>query len=462
MRIDCRCTGVFQDQFPDDESKARLWNAANFSAKVGETLLLEGGDTPILLAGLGRQRNAATTTVRFAGAAVGRRLRHLSHVTCDLGTVNIPGMDSVSIHQAFAEGVHLGSYAFSKYKSEASTSTVWESAEASSGWDLGVDIARAVLVARDLVNEPANVLTPSQFALRCETLAAQSGLVMTVLQEHDLRERGFGGVVAVGKGSIERPLLIQLDQGLGDIDLCLVGKGVTFDSGGLSLKGPDAMIGMKHDMSGAATIVAAMSLLSRIAPKLRVTALLPMVENMPGPYSTRPGDVVTMRNGKTVEILNTDFEGRLILGDALAYASEMSPALIIDLASLTAAAINALGERTAALFSNDADLTTLVTDAASATGERVWQMPLPEYLNYQIESATADIKNFPGAATARSSTAALFLKDFVPDGLPWAHLDIAGPAWAEEEYELTTAGATGFGVRLLADIFSTLSTSLRQ
>jgi len=200
-----------------------------------------------------------------------------------------------------------------------------------------------------------------------------------------------------------------------------------------------------------------MSLLSRVAPNLHVTALLPMVENMPGPYSTRPGDVVTMRSGKSVEILNTDFEGRLILGDALAFASEKSPAAIIDLASLTYAAIHALGERTAAIFGNDTDLLSLLSEAAHTSGERVWHMPLPSYLHYQIESTTADIKNFPGVTTARSSTAALFLQEFVPDGQPWAHLDIAGPAWADDDYELTTVGGTGFGVRLLGEVFGTLS-----
>jgi leucyl aminopeptidase len=324
---------------------------------------------------------------------------------------------------------------------------------------LGRLIARAVLAARDLVNEPANVLTPSFFLDRCRTLASTSDLKVTVLEERELREGGFGGIVAVGKGSVEGPLLIRLDhEGAGGpVDLSLVGKGVTFDSGGLSLKGPDAMINMKSDMSGAATVMTAMTLLHRIAPRLHVTAFLPVVENMPGPHCTRPGDVITMRTGKTVEILNTDFEGRLILGDALAFASEESPAALVDLATLTAAAIHALGERTAALFGNNAELLAQLNDAASTSGERVWQMPLPSYMHSQIESEIADIKNFPGTATGRSSTAALFLQEFVPHGQPWGHVDIAGPAWADEEYELTSFGGTGFGVRLLVELFSSLS-----
>lgn len=458
MDSHCYCIGVFEDQYPLDEARARLWTAANFSAKLGETLLLEGATTPVLFAGLGTRTDATATTVRLAGAAAGRRLRHLDAAECDLGEVAILGLSSETIHQAAAEGVYLGSYAYRKLKSNPGTTTQWEPTKISNGWELGKYIAHAVMTARDLVNDPANVLTPSGFAERCKALASPSGLTVTVLEEPELREGGFGGILAVGKGSVERPLLIQLDNGqVGNIDLCLVGKGVTFDSGGLSLKGPDAMIGMKHDMSGAAAVVAAMSLLSRVAPNLHVTALLPMVENMPGPYSTRPGDVVTMRSGKSVEILNTDFEGRLILGDALALASEKSPAAIIDLASLTYAAIHALGERTAAIFCNDADLLSLLNEAALTSGERVWQMPLPSYLHHQIESTTADIKNFPGVASARSSTAALFLQEFVPDGQPWAHLDIAGPAWADEDYELTTVGGTGFGVRMLAEVFGALS-----
>jgi leucyl aminopeptidase len=458
MDSDCRCIGVFEDQYPLDEAKAKLWNAANFSGKLGETLLLEGAAAPVLLTGLGTRTDATAITVRLAGAAAGRRLRHLDAADCELGEVAIPSLSSETIRQAAAEGVYLGSYAYLKLKSNPRATTHWKPTKTSDGWELGDDVAHAVMTARDLVNDPANVLTPSGFAERCNALASMSDLAITVLEEKELQDGGFGGILAVGKGSVERPLLIQLDtKPEGKIELYLVGKGVTFDSGGLSLKGPDAMIGMKHDMSGAAAVAAAMSLLSRVAPNLRVTALLPMVENMPGPYSTRPGDVVTMRSGKTVEILNTDFEGRLILGDALAFASEASPAAIIDLASLTYAAIHALGERTAALFGNDADLLSLLNEAASTAGENVWQMPLPGYLHSQIESTIADIKNFPGATTARSSTAALFLQEFVPNGQPWAHLDIAGPAWAEKDYELTTAGGTGFGVRMLVEVFASLS-----
>jgi leucyl aminopeptidase len=455
MTYQCICEGIFEDEYPKDHFNSKLWSAAGFSAKLGEVLVMPGAEAPVLLVGLGLRRYASDASVRLAGAIAARHLLHLDEALCNLGEIRIPGIDQGSIRQAAAEGVHLGAYIFDSHKIRRRTMTKWYASEDSESWDLGVEIALAVLLARDLVNEPANFLTPSSFAARCRDVASTQNLGVSVLEESKLLEGGFGGILAVGNGSIERPLLVRIDHdgSGGRIDLCLIGKGVTFDSGGLSLKAPEAMIGMKHDMAGAATILAAMSLLNRIAPSLHVVALLPMVENMPGPYSTRPGDVVTMRSGKTVEILNSDFEGRLILGDALALAAEETPSAIVDVATLTAAAVSALGERTAALFGNNRELVTLVENAANSSGERAWHLPLPDHLDSQIESLVADIKNFPGSANARSATAAMFLRKFVPDDLPWAHLDIAGPAWANEEYELTSVGGTGFGVRLLVELF---------
>jgi leucyl aminopeptidase len=455
----CLCEGVFEDDFPKDNFNSKLWSAAGFSAKLGQVLLTPGAEVPVLLTGLGLRKNASTASVRLAGAVAARYLIHLDAALCNLGEIVIPGVDQESIRQAAAEGIHLGAYVFDSHKTHRRAMTKWDTSEGGASWDLGVEIAGAVLLARDLVNEPANFLTPSSFATRCKDIAVTRDLGVSVLEESDLLEGNFGGILAVGKGSVERPLLVRIDHlgSGGKIDLCLVGKGVTFDSGGLSLKEPNAMIGMKQDMAGAAAVLAAMSLLKRIAPNLHVVALLPMVENMPGPYSTRPGDVVTMRSGKTVEILNSDFEGRLILGDALALAAEHAPAVIVDVATLTAAAINALGERTAALFGNNCELITLLENAATRSGERAWHLPFPDHLDFQIESLVADIKNFPGSANARSATAAMFLQKFVPEDLPWAHLDIAGPAWANEEYELTTVGGTGFGVRLLVELFQSMS-----
>jgi leucyl aminopeptidase len=237
--------------------------------------------------------------------------------------------------------------------------------------------------------------------------------------------------------------------------LCLVGKGVTFDSGGLSAKNAAGLIGMQLDMAAVASIAYAMALLPTVAPSLNVRAYCPLVENMPGPYSTRPGDIVTARNGLTIEILDTDFEGRVILADGLAFAAEQHPRHLIDMATLTYGAPNSVGPRMSALFGNG-DVMGLVEQAAAASGEPVWRLPMLEYLMPTIRSRAADVKNFPYEQRARASTAAMFLREFVPTGTSWAHLDMGGPAWADDPYEVNPVGATGYGVRMLLEIFGLL------
>ncbi|MDF2442026.1 MAG: leucyl aminopeptidase [Subtercola sp.] len=487
----CTVRGVFTDDWPVSTAEATMRQTAGFTAAVGQTLLLAGTRHPMLLAGLGDRRTAGLGELRDAAAAAARRLRHLPAAQVELDGLVVGSATPDEIARAAAEGVVLGAYRFDRHRAKSapaeyfvgsaeaaapasapaaagdpaprSGETVWSGPAAGSpgaaGWAVGLRVGRAVCAARDLVNEPANIITPSTFALHAERLARASGLDVVVSDEHELARLGMGGVLAVGKGSVERPLLLTVTHAGagGPVDLCLVGKGVTFDTGGLSLKPADGMIGMKHDMAGAAAAVVAMTLLEALAPTLHVKAFLPMVENMPGPYSTRPGDVVTMRGGTTVEILNTDFEGRLILGDALALASDENPAALVDLATLTYAIVHALGERTAGVFSNEPGLLAVVQAAAASSAEPVWHMPMPAYLEAQVDSGIADIKNFPGVPSARSSTAAMFLQRFVPAGQAWAHLDIAGPAWSESEYGVASPGGTGFGVRLLADLFERLA-----
>ncbi|PPF88288.1 leucyl aminopeptidase [Subtercola sp. Z020] len=491
---ECTARPVFSDERPTAVADAQLWQAAGFSGALGQTLLLAGDRHPRLLVGLGERSAAGLCELRDAAAAAARRLRHLAVATFELDGLRLGTPEGVAatpeeIARAAAEGVTLGAYTFTEHKqknapagflretssgtdsasatdSDTGTSshgTTWSAAAAdpdtAAGWAVGAEVGRAVNVARDLVNEPANVITPSSFAARVEALAAASGIDVAVSDEAELERLGLGGVLAVGRGSVERPLLLTLTHNGhgGPVDLCLVGKGVTFDTGGLSLKSADGMIGMKHDMAGAAAAALAMTLLQTLAPNLHVKAFLPMVENMPGPFSTRPGDIVTMRGGTTVEILNTDFEGRLILGDAIALAADEHPAAIVDLATLTYAIVHALGDRTAGVFSNDDALLENLQAAAVTSDEQVWHMPMPAYLETQVDSLIADIKNFPGVPSSRSSTAAMFLQRFVPEGQAWAHLDIAGPAWAESEYGVAPLGATGFGVRLLAELFERLA-----
>jgi leucyl aminopeptidase len=324
-------------------------------------------------------------------------------------------------------------------------------------------VAEAVGFARDLVNLPGGELTPSRFARLGAERAEAAGLEVEVLEDAAIAELGLGGLLAVNKGSVHPPRLLKLTYEPpardaeapapvpGDTEtVALVGKGITFDSGGLSLKPAEAMEGMKMDMAGAAAVIAAMCALPALEAPVRVVSFTPMTDNMTGGDAQRPGDVYTARNGTTVEVLNTDAEGRLILGDALALAAEEEPAAIVDLATLTGACMVALGERIAGLLSNDDDLAERVGAAASVAGERVWRLPLPADYRKQLDSDVADLKNI-GTRYGGTLTAGLFLKEFVKD-TPWVHLDIAGPAYAKEPDGVNPKGGTGFGVRTLVQL----------
>jgi leucyl aminopeptidase len=456
MSIECLCRAVFGP--PQEPGRDALWEASGFTGSPGQTLMTLSEGLPVLLVGLGPAHEVSAGSLREGAALAAQVLAHADIARWDFEALSLLDLPSSKTAQSIAEGATLGSY---RPGADAEKKTQWQvPLDQSDAWSLGLAVGRATVRTRDLVNSPPNVLTPGAFAAHCERAGKEHGLIVRVLSQDDLVSLGFGGILAVGAGSSEPCLLIEVThKGANEKpDLSLVGKGVTFDSGGLSLKGAEDMIGMKHDMAGAAAVFEAMTLLPLLAPDLHVKAYLSVVENLPGPGAARPGDVVTMRNGRTVEILNTDFEGRVILADALAYASEEAPAAIVDLATLTNAAIRALGERTAALLTSDGRLAELVRTAAESSNEPVWELPMPEYLGHQLKSDIADYKNFPGTANARALTAAMFLRAFVPDEIPWAHLDIAGPAWAAEPYGLTTQGGTGFGVRLLADLFQIFKT----
>jgi leucyl aminopeptidase len=456
MSIECLCRPVFG--LPEQSGQDALWAASGFRGNPGQTLMTSVDGLPVLLVGLGQAQTVSAGSLREAAALAAQVLAHVDSAGWDFHALSRLNLPLSKIAQSIAEGATLGSY---KPGVEAENKTRWQvPVDQSDAWSLGLAVGRATARTRDLVNSPPNVLTPGAFAAHCGRTGKEHGLTVKVLSQDDLVSLGFGGILAIGGGSSEPSLLIEVTHVGASTrpDLSLVGKGVTFDSGGLSLKGAEDMIGMKHDMAGAAAVFEAMTLLPLLAPDLHVKAYLPVVENLPGQGAARPGDVVTMRNGRTVEILNTDFEGRVILADALAYASEEAPAAIIDLATLTNAAIRALGERTAALLSSDKRLGELVRAAAESSDEPVWELPMPGYLGQQLKSDIADYKNFPGTANARALTAAMFLRVFIPDEIPWAHLDIAGPAWAAEPYGLTIQGGTGFGVRLLADLFQTIAT----
>jgi leucyl aminopeptidase len=314
-----------------------------------------------------------------------------------------------------------------------------------------------VALARDLANTPSMIKSPEWLAAEAAAVAAEHGLSSRVWREPELAAGGFGGILAVGSGSVHPPRLIELSyqppagqSGRADRHVVLIGKGITFDSGGLSLKPNDGMKLMKTDMAGGAAVIGAMSALGRLGAQTRVTGLVAAAENMPSGTAMRVGDVITHYGGQTVEVLNTDAEGRLVLADALAYADDaLAPDLVVDLATLTGAARVALGTSIAALYATDDELATALLDAGTASGDRLWRMPLAGDYRSALDSPVADLANMARAGgRAGSIDAALFLREFT-GGRSWAHLDIAGAARATSDDGDSTKGATGFGTRLL-------------
>lgn len=366
---------------------------------------------------------------------------------------------------AVVEGALLGAHECDRYKTDPDKEAARVQSlvfvapgtgdELESGLSLGQVLAEAQNFARDLAAEPANELTPTRLAEAARQMAEANGLECEVLDRYRMAELGMGALLGVAQGSAEPPALIvvrynppaQVPTGQ-PAHLGFVGKGVTFDSGGISLKPAEKMHEMKYDMSGGAAVLGALRALARLKPPVPVTGLVAAVENMPGPRAQRPGDIVRTLSGKTVEVLNTDAEGRLILADALAYARRLGCTHLVDLATLTGAIVVALGDVYSGLFSNDELLASKVRAAAVAEGERVWPMPLDEEYGEHLKSAFADLQNI-GPRWGGAITAAYFLKEFVGD-TPWVHLDIAGTAWLEENKPYLAKGPTGVGVRTLA------------
>jgi leucyl aminopeptidase len=322
-------------------------------------------------------------------------------------------------------------------------------------------LARSVALARDLGNLPANLLPPEALADRAVSEVAGTGIEVTVLDEVELAAQGFGGILGVGKGSVNPPRLVRLGWNPPGATktVALVGKGITFDSGGLSLKPSVGMEYMKIDMAGAATVLATVLAAARLELAVAVTGWLTIAENMPSANATRPTDVLTMYGGKTVEVLNTDAEGRLVLGDALARASEESPDIMIDIATLTGGQIVALGQRTTGLMGNDEELMTALQAAGAEAGEPMWPMPMPPEIRKGLDSQVADLLNVPagGNRDGHMLVGGIFLQEFVGEGIAWGHLDVAGPAWnGGEAYGFTPRGATGVMVRTLITLLEKL------
>jgi leucyl aminopeptidase len=440
---------------------AEFMDEADFSGKPGETLAVptQGrlGAKAVVLVGVGDLGKLDAAAVRKAGAALARRSAKVARVATTLLEAVPDTVDAGDAAQALAEGVLLGGYQFLKYKGDAKASQLERvvvlgrtSAKVRAAIERGTEIANAVRWARDLVNEPAGAKSPEDVAELAREVARGTGLKVKVLTVDQMQRARMGGVLGVGQGSERPPRFVRLayEPAGAKHTLALVGKGVVFDSGGLSIKTAAGMETMKTDMSGGAAVIAAMSALKALGVKTRVYGYVPLVENMPSGTAIRPGDVLRMRNGKTVEVLNTDAEGRLILADALSLAVDEKADAIVDVATLTGACMVALGDKVAGLMGSDDDWIDQVRDAADRAGEPVWPLPLPADYRKLIDSEIADVKNVSSGGYGGALTAGLFLKEFVGD-VPWAHLDIAGPARAASDDGDITKGGTGFAVRTL-------------
>jgi leucyl aminopeptidase len=434
--------------------------ARAFEGKVGETASLAGdGVTTVLAVGVGPTDELDADVLRRAASAVVRATWKRRSVATTLLHAVPAGGDRAEATRAVTEGAGLAAYRFVRYKSDPDPcrleglTVVAPDADA-----LAPELARAravveaVCLARDLVNEPAGSLTPSDLAARASEAAERVGLEVEVIDEVEAANLGLGGLLGVAQGSDQPCRLIKLTYAPPEATrtIALVGKGITFDSGGLSIKTAEGMMGMKTDMGGGAAVIGAMSALPALAPAVKVIGFVPATENMPGGRAIKPGDVLKTRNGTTVEVLNTDAEGRLVLADGLALAAEEQPDAIVDLATLTGACIVALGPKITGLMGNDDDLVAEVRSAADRAGEPAWPLPLPKEYRKQLDSEIADLKNI-GGRSAGALTAGLFLKEFVGD-IPWVHLDIAGPSRSDEEDGPVVKGATGVGVRTLLEL----------
>ncbi|HEU5473949.1 MAG TPA: leucyl aminopeptidase [Actinophytocola sp.] len=417
----------------------------------------------VVAAGLGKPDPDGTVTaeqVRRAAGAAARDLCGVSRAVTTLSTVDL---------QAAVEGTVLGAYTFDTYKSENKNGAVSrvDLAAPADGTarqhratlKAATAIAEAVAAARDLINTPPNDLYPASFAERAAAMGKAAGLEVEILDEKALRKGGYGGILGVGGGSTRPPRLVRMRYRgpKARTKVALVGKGITFDTGGISIKPATHMEEMTSDMSGAAAIVATTVLAARLGYPLEIVATVPMAENMPSGAAYRPGDVLTMYGGKTVEVLNTDAEGRLILADAIVRAAEDGPDYLVETSTLTGAQIVSLGRRTAGIMGSD-ELRDRVAQLARATGEGGWPMPLPEELRGDLDSKLADLANVTGHRWGSMLAAGIFLKEFVPEDLPWVHIDVAGPAYNNgSPWGYTGKGGTGVPVRTLAALLADIA-----
>ena len=476
IECDALVVGVFEGEKLEDGALAEINKRSNgvlaslietgeFTGKSGESAYVHNpGDMKsrrLLLLGFGKKDEFTNDDVRKLAGTAARALRGKKAKSfAILRRSQLPIGDSA---QAATEGALISLFDPDKYHTSDKTENQLQEmilAVASTDVDevkrsieRGKVVAEATNFAREIINEPANVITPTELSRRAESVAKEYGLAIDVLDDARMKELGMGALLGVAQGSAEPAKLIVLTytpKNESKETVAIVGKGITFDTGGISIKPSDGMEKMKYDMAGGATTIGAMRAIAQLKPSVKVIGIVPATENMPGGRAQRPGDVVRAMSGKTIEVINTDAEGRLILADAVAYARKLGATKIIDLATLTGAVSVALGDVYVALLGTDQTWLDQVMNAGKKAGEKIWQLPLDKDYREQIKSEIADIKNI-GGRKAGTITAAYFIREFVED-TPWAHLDIAGTAWNESAKPYLAIGPTGVCLRTLVNL----------
>jgi leucyl aminopeptidase len=479
VKTPCLVVGIYEKSFSEpqqqelDQQLGGLLRQARrngeFSGKNGEQILFQpAGHLPaqrILLIGLGAKKEGSLERIRAAaGNAMQQVVRkRYGQAAFALPLCTVKQCDGADLVQATAEGVLLAGYRYDRYLSDKRrekhklpqavtllTGKAYDRRACEAALENTRKTCQAVVFARDLVNAPGNIKSPVFLSEQAQAIAKASSLQCTILGHQELVDAGCGALLGVAQGSVREPQLIILEHKGGRRNahpVVLVGKGVVFDAGGISLKPADKMDEMKMDMAGGAAVIGTVYGAALLKLPINLVGIIPAVENMPSGTAYRPGDILTSLSGQTIEVLNTDAEGRLILADALTYAKRFQPELVIDLATLTGACIIALGHHATAVLGNDQALVDALLQAGEASGERLWQLPLWEDYDQQIKSHVADVKN-TGGRPAGTITAAAFLKKFAGE-FRWAHLDIAGTAWRDADQPYGPRGGTGVGVRLL-------------
>ena len=448
-----------------DPDVQRAVATGDYKGKKDETLLVYGSGKAqrILLVSVGKAGEITRSAVRRAAAIAAKRARSLGTTTFSLAVTKEArgSLGAAELIQVLIEGAAQGAWQFTELKKQPedpkpdleSVELVIDAGDktaAEAGRRVGDAIAAGYLFTRNLQMQPGNVCTPSYLAEEARKLAAAHGFKATILDKAQIKKEGMGALLAVAQGSAEEPRFIVLEYAGGSgAPVALIGKGVTFDSGGISIKPASNMEDMKFDKSGATAVLGTFEVLGRLKPKINVVGLIPATENLPSGTAIKPGDVVKSHLGKTIEIINTDAEGRLILCDALSYARRFKPVAAIDAATLTGAVVIALGHHAIGMLGNDEGLLAEVRDAGERAGERCWPLPLWEEYRELLKSDVADVKN-SGGRSAGTIAGAWFLREFV-DSFPWVHLDIAGTAYLEGEGASHAKGPTGIGVRLFTE-----------